>query len=419
VKDGTRVLIALVVALAGGIAIAASGNAGLLHAVSFLVPIGTIWVNAIQMTVIPLIASLLITGLTSASDVRSLGRLGARTVATFVALLAGYAVVVAALAPLVAPLLPRPLAVRPPLPPGAAEAAGQLGAAGGAPTLGAWLVSLVPTNPIAAAATGQIVPLIVFTLFFGLAIAHSPPPARDRLVAFFAAVRDAMLVLVRWVIALAPIGVFALVLPLAARSGTALAGAVGAYIIAYSAVTLTATLALYPVAALVGRIPIRRFARAALPAQLIALSSSSSIATLPALVESAEDDLALPTEITGFVMPLAVSVFKIASPTSWTVGALFIAWFYGVTLHTADFALIAFAAVVVTFAIPGVPRGAFLLLAPLFVAIGLPVEGIGILIAVDAIPDLFATVLNVTGDLAATAIVARLIPSSSATVEAG
>ena len=234
-KDGTRVLIALVVALAGGIAIAASGNAGLLHAVSFLVPIATIWVNAIQMTVIPLIASLLITGLTSASDVRSLGRLGARTVATFVALLAGYAVVVAALAPLVAPLLPRPLAVRPPLPPGAAEAAGQLGAAGGAPTLGAWLVSLVPTNPIAAAATGQIVPLIVFTLFFGLAIAHSPPPARDRLVAFFAAVRDAMLVLVRWVIALAPIGVFALVLPLAARSGTALAGAVGAYIIAYSA----------------------------------------------------------------------------------------------------------------------------------------------------------------------------------------
>jgi proton glutamate symport protein len=413
VKDGTRVLIALVVALAGGIAIAASGNAWLLHAATALVPIGTIWVNAIQMTVIPLVVSLLITGLTSASDVRTLGRMGVRTAATFIALLAAYALVAAALAPLASALLPPPLAARPPLPPGAAEAAGQLGATGGAPTLGGWLVSLVPTNPVAAAATGQIVPLIVFTLVFGLAIAHSPPPARERLVAFFEAVRDAMLVLVRWIIALAPIGVFALVLPLAARSGTALAGAVGGYIIAYSLVNIAATLTLYPVTALFGRVSIRRFARAVLPAQLIGFSSSSSIASLPALVEGAENDLALPAEVTGFVVPLAVSTFKIAAPTSWTVGALFIAWFYGITLHSREFAIIAFAAVFVGFVVPGVPRGAFLLLAPLFVAIGLPVEGVGILIAVDAIPDLFATVLNVTGNLTATALVARFDPTTA------
>jgi Na+/H+-dicarboxylate symporter len=161
------------------------------------------------------------------------------------------------------------------------------------------------------------------------------------------------------------------------------------------------------VVAVFAGIPIRRFAQAALPPQLIAFSSSSSIASLPALVESAELGLALPQTITGFVLPLAVSTFKIAGPVSWTSGALFIGWFYGVPLHARELATIAFATIFLAFGVPGIPRGAFIMLTPLFAAIGLPAEGIGILIAVDALPDLFATTLNVTGDLAATAIVAR------------
>jgi Na+/H+-dicarboxylate symporter len=92
---------------------------------------------------------------------------------------------------------------------------------------------------------------------------------------------------------------------------------------------------------------------------------------------------------------------------SWTIGALFVGWFYGIPLHVPQLATVAFAAIFLSFAGPGVPRGAFLLLTPLLLAIGLPAEGIGILIAVDAIPDLFSTVLNVTGDLAAAAIVTR------------
>jgi Na+/H+-dicarboxylate symporter len=102
-----------------------------------------------------------------------------------------------------------------------------------------------------------------------------------------------------------------------------------------------------------------------------------------------------------------VSTFKIAGPLSWTAGALFVGWFYGIPLHTGDLATIAFAAIFLAFAVPGIPRGAFIMLTPLFVIIGLPAEGIGLLIAVDAIPDTFSTVLNVTGDLAATALVAR------------
>jgi Na+/H+-dicarboxylate symporter len=293
------------------------------------------------------------------------------------------------------------------LPAGAVEAANEISAGGQAQTFSSWLTSLLPSNPIAAAASGAMMPLILFTLLLALAIAHAPESSHETLTRFFRAFSDAMLVLVRWVILAAPLGVFALVLPLAVHAGATLAGAIGIYIVAYSIASIAATLLLYPVVAIAGGIPMRRLARAALKPQLIAFSSSSSIATLPALVETAEKNLELPERITGFVLPLAVSTFKIAAPVSWTAGALFVGWFYDKPLDAGAIASIAFAAVFLAFAVPGIPRGAFIMLTPLFLAIGLPVEGIGILIAVDAIPDVFATVLNTTGDLAAAALVAR------------
>jgi Na+/H+-dicarboxylate symporter len=405
-KDSTRVLISLGAAVAGGIAIGAYGGAPLLRVADAIAPIGTLWVNAIRMTVIPLVVSLIITGVASASEIKAIGRLGGRTLLVFGLLLVGTAIIVMPFAPALFSLLPH-RAGRPPLPSGAAEATDQLMTSGQTQTFASWVTSLIPSNPVAAAATGSMVPLILFTLVFALAIAHGPASTRSTLVGFFQALADAMLMLVRWIVKVAPIGVFALVLPLAARAGTTLAGAIGFYIVAYAGASLVISALLYPVVALVGRIPIARFARAALPAQLIAFSSSSSIASLPALVESAEGGLGLPAPITGFVLPLSVSTFKLAAPVSWTVGALFIGWFYGVPLHTRELATIAFAAVFLAFAAPGIPRGAFIMLTPLFLAIGLPAEGIGILIAVDAIPDTFATVLNVTGDLAAAALVAR------------
>lgn len=408
-KESSRVLISLGAAVVGGSAIAASGNASLVRAADTIAPIGTIWVNAIRMTVIPLVVALLITGVASAADTRAIGRLGGRTLLVFVLLLTGVAIVVMPFAPSLFALLPATTS-RPALPPGAAEAAGQLAGAGqgaSGQSLASWITSLIPSNPIAAAANGAMLPLIVFTLFLALAIAHSSAPSRTTLVGFFQALGEAMLTLVRWVVLAAPIGVFALVLPLVAHSGAAFVGAIGFYIAAYAGTCIVVTLLLYPVVALAGKTPMRRFARAALPAQLIAFSSSSSIASLPALVESAERGLGLSTRISGFVLPLAVSTFKIAAPVSWTVGALFVGWFYGVPLHARELATVAFAAIFLAMVAPGVPRGAFIMLTPLFLAIGLPAEGIGILIAVDAIPDTLSTVLNVTGDLAAAALVAR------------
>ena len=404
-KESTRVLVALGLGLGGGAAVAASGSGALLSAANAVAPIGQLWINAIRMTVIPLVVSLLITGIASAADLRSVGRLGGRTLLTFGAMIAGLAAIVIPVTALGFRLLPD--GARPPLPPGAEEAARQLAADPAPPALIEWVVSLIPTNPIAAAASGTMVPLIVFALLLGLAITRTPEASRETLSSFFRALADAMLVLVRWIVAVAPVGIFCLVFPLAARGGLATAGAVGFYVVAYSIGCVVSVLLLYPVVAALGGISMKRFARAALPPQLIAFSTSSSVASLPALVAAAERDLGLTKRTAGFVLPLAVSLFKLAAPVSWTFGALFIAWLYGVPLGIVELATIGFAAVFLAFASPGVPRGAFLMLTPLFLAIGLPAEGIGILIAVDAIPDIFATVLNVTGDLAAAVIVDR------------
>jgi proton glutamate symport protein len=245
---------------------------------------------------------------------------------------------------------------------------------------------------------------VLFTLLFAAAL--SRVKGREPVLGFFAGVADAMLLLVRWVILLAPAGVFALVLPLAARAGADLVGAIGFYIVVYSLGCILAMLLLCVAAAVAGRIPIARYARALLPSQLIAFSSSSSIATLPSVVRSAEQ-LEIPAPVIGFVLPLAASVFKVAAPVSWAAGALFVARLYGVPLGFTGLLAVALVAVFLSFGVPGIPRGAFILLTPLFLALGLPVEGIGILIAVDAIPDTFASALNASGQLAAAAVVAR------------
>lgn len=404
-NESTRVILALAIGIVVGTAVAFSGNTALLHAAGFIAPIGSLWVNGIRMTVIPLVISLLITGVASATDIQSLTFLGRRTILVFLSLLAVVAIAVMPLTYALFSFLPQRAAAMP-LPAGAAEAAGDIVGAK-AQTFAEWLPSLLPGNPIAAAANGAMIPLILFTLLFALAITRSPAPSRATLVGFFQAVVDAMLTLVRWIILAAPIGVFALVVPLAAHAGTAVAGAIGFFIVAYSIGCIAVILLLYLVVSIATRIPIGRFARLALPPQLIAFSSSSSIAAVPSLIDVAERELAIPENVVGFVLPLSASTFKIAGPLSWTIGAFFVGWFYGIPLGFGQLAIIAFAALFLAFAAPGVPRGAFIMLAPLFLAIGLPAEGIGILIAVDAIPDTFASALNATGHLAAVAIVGR------------
>ncbi|MBL8958343.1 MAG: dicarboxylate/amino acid:cation symporter [Gemmatimonadetes bacterium] len=401
--DGSRVLLALVAAMVLGVIIAGSGHAGAARAATAIQPVGVLWVNAIRMTVIPLVVSLLITGIAAAADVASLGRLGARTLGIFGAMLVGSAAVTLAVALPLFALFPTALVGKVPLPPGAQEAAAEVAKA--APTgVMDFVMSLLPSNPVAAAASGNMVSLIVFTGLLALALARGTAEERAPVVGFFTSLGSAMTRLVGWIVALAPVAVFALMLPLAVQAGGALVGAVGFYVLAIALTCLAVTALCYPIA---GReAGVRGFASAVLPTQLIGISTSSSVASLPAMVRSA-DVLGVPSRVSGFVLPLAVSVFKPAAPVMWIVGALFISRFYGVDLTMGGLATVALASVFVSFAAPGVPRGAFLLLTPLFEAVGLPAEGIGVLIAVDLIPDMCATVVNVTGDVTAAAWAAR------------
>ncbi|HEY9228338.1 MAG TPA: cation:dicarboxylase symporter family transporter, partial [Gemmatimonadaceae bacterium] len=185
-----------------------------------------------------------------------------------------------------------------------------------------------------------------------------------------------------------------------------LAGAMAYYILAVSAALVLFTLIMYPIAAGGRGLQLAAFTRAVLPAQAVALSSSSSLASLPALVE-ASCKLRLPSRIGGFVLPLAVATFKVCTPITWLTGTVFLARLYGISLDTTALVSIALTSILLSATAPGIPQGGVLMLAPVLGNHGIPVEGIALLIAADTIPDLFATMTNVTGDLVAGTVVAR------------
>jgi proton glutamate symport protein len=403
-----RVVVALIAGLILGIVVARAGVPSLSRAVAMLEPIGTIWVNAIRMTIVPLVIALLLGAVSRGGDGAGVGRIGGLSFAVFIGLHLCAAVVALVVVPAIMTRLPvDPASVARLQADAAAASAATTEQVRTLPGFGQWLAGLAPANVVRAAADGAMLPLIVFTLLFALALRRITPERRDSVLRVFDGVGGAMLEIVRWLIALAPIGIFTLVAPTAARLGVSLAGALGYYVIAYVAV-MTLLAAVFCVAgALGGRVSLPRFLRAALPAQAVAFSSSSSLASLPALIDSA-DRLGVPQPIAGFVLPLAVSSFKVVIGGSWLVGTIFLGRLYGVPLGVADYFTIVAAGMALSFATPGVPNGAFLLLAPLLASLGLPPAGVALLIAVDAIPDLFATASNVTGDFAAVSIVRRL-----------
>jgi proton glutamate symport protein len=404
----TRVLIALVAGLVLGLVVSSTGNPTLMTMTRWIEPLGTLFINGIRMTVIPLVVGSLVAGIASAPNPSALGRIGVRALAIFVITLFAGAIAAALIAPPVFALF----AIDP-----AAQAALQASAAESAtstaesvrriPGFGQWLIDLVPTNPVKAAADGAMLPLIVFTLAFGLAVAGLRSDTKAVVVRVFEAIRDAAMTLVRWILWTAPIGVFALALALVARLGASAIGALAGYVGLVVAVSVIfVVLVLYPMAAIIGKVPILEFARAALPAQAVAFSSRSSLAALPAMIESARDRLRLPEEITSFFLPLAASVYRIGAAIGQTVGVLFVAQLYGVSLGPATLATVVLTAVATSFSVPGIPGGSIVIMAPVLMAAGLPVEGIGILLGADTIPDMFRTTANVTGHLAVATAVA-------------
>jgi proton glutamate symport protein len=368
-------------------------------------PVGALFINAIRMTVIPLVVATLIVGVSSAPDPRAVGRIGARALLLFVIVLAAASGLGVALgAPLLAAFTLDPAAVEALR----ASAVETDVATTRVPTLSQWVIDLVPVNPIKAAADGAMLPLILFSVLFAAALTRVAADRRAAVVRVFEGIQDASLVLVRAILTLAPIGVFALAVPLAARMGLAAAGALLGYIAIVSGIcVLFMAFVLYPAAVILGRVSLREFATAALPAQGIAFSSRSSLAALPAMLESVKDSLRLPPAIGSFFIPLAASMFRAGAGIGQTVGVLFIAKLYGVDLDTAQLLTIAVTSVITSFSVPGVPGGSILVMIPVLMAAGIPVEGIGILLGVDTIPDMFRTTTNVTGHMSAAVILAR------------
>ena len=399
----TRVLLGLVAGFVLGLALAGSTAPAVATLLAVIAPAGTIFINLIRMTVIPLVASMLIASVGSLASSGALGRAGMRAAAIAVLVLAITAVMTVLIA---TPVLARiqvdqsaALALRGPM-----TATTTYAVAPPTPALAQWFVDLVPPNVVKAAADGAMLPIIVFAVLFGVALAGVAAERRDAVLRVVQGIADAMQRLVGGILELAPFGVFALAVPLASKLGLAAAGAVIAYIVLVVALTVLAgAVLLYPLGIIGGSMSPTAFISFCAPAQAVAFASRSSLAALPAMVESGER-ADLPPIVSRFVIPLAASVFRAGAAVAMPVGVLFLARLYGATLSPAQLASVVFTVILSSFAVPGVPGGSIIAMVPVLAAVNLPIDGIGILLAVDTIPDMFRTTANVTGSLTLAAV---------------
>jgi len=357
----------------------------------YIEPLGTLWINAIRMPVLPLIVTMLIASIAGSKDTRAIGTLGARTLGVMIALLSVFAIIMLPLAT----MLLGGLTFDPASTASLREAARFDPALMQQVSLKEWLLALVPNNPIRAAADGALLPLVIFSLAYGMALSRVREEIRETHVRFFQGVADAMATIIRWVVVVAPVGVFALAISVGARLGAAAAGAIIVYILACVICLSVAIALLYLLTARLGRVPLKVLAPALLPSQTIAFTSRSSLAALPVLLNDAPK-LGLSSSVSGFVLPLCASIFKLNSPITWPLGAVLVSQLYGVDFSGTNLVIFAIGSVILSLTVPGIPSGGFFVQAPLYLAVGLPPEGLGILIAVDFIPDLFKTTLNLT-----------------------
>ena len=374
-------------------------------AIPVLEPIGAIWLAALQMLTLPLMISMIIVSLGHAGTGQA-GRLGAWTLFWFLAFLAVAAAVAVPVGQFVLTQFPLDEASRAAFRAIPASTAPLAASVTASPTARDWFVNLVPANPVRAAAEGDLLPLIVATLVFGAALRSVTGRSREVLLDLAQGVADWCLALAGILFRVLPFAVFVLTLASTARSGMGTASALVYYVAWLSAILVAAILTLYPITAWLGRIPIARFASALWPVQVLAFSTRSSVACLPAMLDTARHRLGLPEDVVNVTLPFAVSAFKLNMAIDM-FQLLFLLHVYG--LHPDPAALGVAVAVLAlqSFATPGLPSGAVWTTTPVFLALGIPIEGVVLTNAVDTIPDLFKTTANVTADLSIAAIVAR------------
>ena len=403
-SNATRILLALFVGLLLGVTAGALRPDIATTAADLADPIGNLWLNGLRMTIVPLVVALLVTGIAQTAEAARAGRVASRSLLWIAGIMATSAVIGAILTPLFLSVVPMPAASADAL----RAALGSAPRVEAVPPFAAFLRAIVPTNPIAAAASDAILPLMIFTTVFAFACTRLPSEKRTVLTSFFAALADAMIVVIEWVLRLAPIGVFALAFVVGARAGVGAFGALLHYIAIVSSVGITIGICAYPLAFFGGRISLSSFATAIAPIQALAISTQSSLACLPLMLKKSEQ-IGVSESSAGITLPMAVALLRATGPAMNIAVSLYVANWFGVSLGPAQYAVAILAAMLTSMGAVSLPGTVSFVtsIAPICLAIGVPVEPLALLIAVETMPDIFRTLGNVMHDVAVTATVAR------------
>jgi Na+/H+-dicarboxylate symporter len=366
--------------------------------------VGTLWLNALKMTVIPLVVALLVVGIARSAEAALGGRIAGRSVLWIVIVCTASAIFGAVAIVALTHLFP--------LPRGTAEGLqGALSgieqkAAGPMPGVADFFKGVIPDNVFAAATNGDVLPLVVFSVLFALALGRIGESGRRTVVDLFEAVADALLVIIAWVLWIAPFGVFALAFTVGSAAGGSAFAGLGHYVVLISVIGILVTLAGYPLAVLGGRIGPGAFTRGLIAPQAVAISTRSSLASLPAMLTAARA-MGVREQVVDVTLPIAVALFRATGPAMNVAVAFYVAHWLGyeptlgqMIAATAVGAVMSYGAV----SLPG--EVSFISsIAPIAMALGVPIAPLGLLVAVEMIPDIFRTVGNVTLDVALTTVV--------------
>ncbi|MBW3533867.1 MAG: dicarboxylate/amino acid:cation symporter [Gemmatimonadetes bacterium] len=408
----TKILIGLLAgAVAGGVA-NIGGIEPLQALFSALEPIGTAFIRLITMIVIPLVVASLLVGTASLGDIRKLGRIGGKTLAYYMMTTAVAVTIGLVISQFVQPGARVDPTTRDELSARyGGEAAGRMEMAAEAPSWVDTLLNMIPRNPVQAAAELDLLPLIFFTIVFGAALSLVEPKRREVVLTFFEGVNEASMVIIDWVMKLAPYAVFALIASVVANFGLDLLRSLLVYSVTVTAGLLLHCFGTYAlVVKFLARLNPLDFYKRVAKAPLVAFSTSSSNATLPVTMETAEEELGVSNEVASFVLPLGATINMDGTALYQAVAVMFIAQIYGIPLSFADQLVVVLTATLASVGAAGVPSAGIITLIIVLNSVGLQGQvqaGIAMILGVDRILDMLRTAVNVTGDLAASAVIAR------------
>lgn len=357
--------------------------------------LGSVFVSALKMMVVPLVFVSLVVGVTALDDLRTLGRIGAKTLALYVATTAVAVSVALALAAAIGP--------------GHGFTAGtpETGFSGKeAPPLTETLIDMVPTNPVAAMAEGNMLQIIVFALLFGMAVTMAGERGKH-VLAFFTDLDAIIMHMVEWIMRLAPWGVFALISRTFASQGLEIMLPLAAYFLTLTAALAIQLFVVYPLLLTSVKLNPLTFLKKIRDPATFAFSTASSGATIPVTLRTVETKMGVDNSVASFTIPLGATINMDGTAMMQGVATVFIANVYGVDLALTDFLLVVLTATLASVGTAAIPAVGLVTLAMVLGQVGLPVEGIALIIGVDRLLDMMRTTANVAGDCAVTCVVAH------------